>query len=115
MYYSDRSNIYDSKFDHCLIFNDGNRYTIDALTTISDDCTIITVADDSYYLLDDNCEIISKNYDIAKYVGNNGSVIGIYDSYCPFTLTPRVPKATKESITIDTGNKLKVSISVDPE
>ena len=106
-------NIYDSQFDYCLIFN--YNYTKDALTNISDNCTIFTAFQDGSNLLDDNCEIISKNYDIAKYVGNNGSVIGIYDSYCPFTLTPRVPKATKESITIDTGNKLKVSISVNPE
>lgn len=107
--------IYDSQFDYCLIYNLYNRYTKDALTNISDNCTIFTDYHNGYYLLDANCEIISKNYDIAKYVGNNGSLIGIYDSYCPFTLTPRVPKATKNSITIDTGNKLKVSISVDPE
>ena len=108
-------NIYDSQFDYCLIYNYNNEYTKDALTNISDNCTIVTTGGSSSYLLDANCEIISTHYDIAKYVGNNGSVIGIYDSYCPFTLTPRVPKATKESITIDTGNKLKVSISVDPE
>lgn len=106
-----RSNIYDSQFDGCLIYNRDNAYYKDALTNISDNCTIFTTGE----LLDDNCEIISKNYDIAKYLGNNGSFIGIYDSYCPFTLTPRVPKATKESITIDTGNKLKVSISINPE
>ena len=106
--------IYDSKFDYCLIYNLDNRYTKDALTNISDNCNITTNSNSSYYLLDGNCEINSKNYDIAKYLGNNGSLIGIYDSYCPFTLTPRVPKATKESITID-GNMLKVSISIDPE
>ena len=113
VYWAD-PNIYDSKFDCCLIYNYNNEYTKDALTSISDDCTI-TTGGSSDYLLDDNCEIISTNYDINKYLGNNGSRIGIYDSNCPFTLTPRVPKATKNSITIDTGNKLKVSISVDPE
>ena len=115
-YPAGHSKIYDSQFDYCLIYNNGDYwYKKDALTNISDNCTITTNNNSNYKLLDDNCEIISKNYDIAKYVGNNGSVIGIYDNYCPFTLTPRVPKATKESITIDTGNKLKVSISVDPE
>ena len=108
-------NIYDSQFDYCLIYNYNNEYTKDALTNISDNCTITTGGSSSNYLLDANCEIISTHYDINKYLGNNRSLIGIYDSYCPFTLTPRVPKATKESITIDTGNKLKVSISVDPE
>lgn len=114
--YSNGSNIYDSQFDYCLIYNRDNLYIKDALTNVSDNCTTVTNVNTPYYLLDANCEIISKNYDIAKYVGNNGSVIGIYDSYCPFTLTPRVPKATKNSINIENnGNTLKVSISVDPE
>ena len=103
--YRHEKKIYNSEFDHCLYH--GPTYNPDDLTTFNE-CKIVDGK-----TLDGNCEII--NYSIDEHSGTNGNKLGIYDQDCPFTLTPRVPKATKNSITIDTGNKLKVSISVDPE
>ena len=61
-----------------------------------------------------NDEIEIMNYDVSQYKGSNGEQIGIYDATCPFTLTPRVPKASSNSITVN-NNKLTVNITVTKE
>lgn len=67
-------------------------------------------------LLDDNLEC---TIDLAAkgYIGEDGTVIGVYGGYTPYTETPTVPTvdAAKSSVQYDKeNNKLNVTITVAP-
>ena len=96
--------IYASNFRYCLYHNYIG--SIDATSVIDGTCWGVN------YVLDQNCNI--RDYDVSQYKGSNGEQIGIYDASCPFTLTPRVPKATSNAITVN-NNKLTVNITVTQE
>ena len=97
--------IYASNFRYCLYANYID--SIDAASVIDGTCWGVQQG-----VLDDNCNI--KNSDVSQYKGSNGEQIGIYDASCPFTLTPRVPKATSNAIIVN-NNKLTVNITVTQE
>ena len=96
--------IYASNFRYCLYHNYIG--SIDATSVIDGTCWGVN------YVLDQNCNI--RDYDVSQYKGSNGEQIGIYDASCPFTLTPRVPKATSNAIIVN-NNKLTVNITVTQE
>lgn len=98
------TNIYASNFRYCLYRN--KIQSIDAASVIDGTCWGVDKE-----VLDGT---IIMNYDVSQYKGSNGEQIGIYDATCPFTLTPRVPKATSNSITVN-NNKLTVNITVTKE
>ena len=98
--------IYASNFRYCLYYNYID--SIDATSVIDGTCWGVN----NNHVLDYNCNII--NYDVSQYKGSNGEQIGIYDATCPFTLTPRVPKATSNAIIVN-NNKLTVNITVTQE
>lgn len=55
--------------------------------------------------------LISKGY-----LGNDGTVVGIYGGTTPFTLEPAVPKVTNSLMQLDTENKkLNVTLTVSPQ
>lgn len=50
------------------------------------------------------------------YLGNDGTVVGIYGGTTPFTLEPAVPKVTNSLMQLDTENKkLNVTLTVSPQ
>ena len=97
--------IYASNFRYCLYYNYIG--SIDATSVIDGTCWGV-----NNDVLDKNCNI--RDYDVSQYKGSNGEQIGIYDATCPFTLTPRVPKATSNAIIVN-NNKLTVNITVTQE
>lgn len=67
-------------------------------------------------LLDDNLEC-TINLAEKGYLGEDGTVIGVYGGYTPYTETPTVPTvdAAKSSVQYDKeNNKLNVTITVAP-
>lgn len=56
----------------------------------------------------ENSELLSKGY-----LGDEGTIVGVYGGSNPFTLDPSIPKVTSSSISLDKANKmLNVSIKV---
>lgn len=50
------------------------------------------------------------------YLGNDGTVVGIYGGDTPYTLDPSVPQVTSSDIKLDTKTKkLNVKLTVSPE
>lgn len=50
------------------------------------------------------------------YLGNDGTIIGVFGGNTPFTLIPNVPKVTNSSLKVDTKKQeLNVTLSVSPK
>lgn len=101
--------VYASNFYYCLYYKYGNKFYLDEVSSFDDSCWSLT--NSSSRPLSSSCDML---LDVSQYKGSNGEQIGIYDATCPFTLTPRVPKATSNSITVN-NNKLTVNITVTKE
>lgn len=69
------------------------------------------VRNDTQECVYDTETLISKGY-----LGNDGTVVGIYGGTTPFTLEPAVPKVTNSLMQLDTENKkLNVTLTVSPQ
>ncbi|MDE6562014.1 MAG: hypothetical protein K2K75_11590 [Muribaculaceae bacterium] len=80
--------------------------------TISDGCYI-----SQSFSLDDNCEVDESTLKTNNWLGQDGTVVGVYGGEFPFTENPSVPTvdSANSSVEYDTeSNKLNVTITVLP-
>lgn len=79
---------------------------IDASNAIKRDCYRVSNIDNYW---GEN----TSNLKSAGYLGNDGTVVGMYGGTTPYTLIPSTPTVTSSKITVDTEKKqLNVSIKV---
>lgn len=80
--------------------------SINASNAIRRDCYQVSNID--YYWGENTANILSDGY-----LGNDGTVVGMYGGTTPYTLIPSTPTVTSSKITVDTEKKqLNVSIKV---
>lgn len=93
-------------------------------TNISSSVLINTLLYRGFYL-DSSCAIKDCYYDTnistidflsSGYLGNDGTVVGIYGGKTPYTLEPSVPHVTNSSISLDEDKKrLNVKLTMSPQ
>lgn len=106
------------KFDHGDPNKNGSHSIINSVldfnpTVYTHDC-YIKIYDPENPLLDDNLDC-PLNLEELGYLGQDGTVVGIYGGESPFSESPSVPTVDTEKSSVDydaENNKLKVSITV---
>ena len=59
------------------------------------------------------CNLTTDDLQNASYLGNDGTVVGVYGGTTPFTLVPAVPTVSSYKINVDAANKkLNVNLKV---
>lgn len=122
--YSNKTNIYNSiigansdsysdtyfrnyRFVSCLFSN--------GIANFSDGCYHVDdmVHDGEGAIIDENMECImtAEELKAKSYIGNDGTVVGIYGGGIPFTLVPSLPTVSESTLTVDPETK-KLNVTV---
>lgn len=121
-------------FINCILDYTSSNTTLDRCTiintlinssslAISSNCVTSEVYEESNSLINNDVsnDVLECIYDTETlaskgYLGNDGTVIGIYGGKTPYTLEPAYPKVTKSQIELDTDKKqLNVTLTVSPQ